>query len=1414
MAVPAADNDLINFDIIETHKENIQSLPGGRSAKQLASILAPLPTSKAAGVDADADALPTLSETKTLNDAIRQEYEIELQSIADSDDPLDIYDRYVRWTLNAYPSAQATPQSQLLPLLERATKAFLTSPHYKNDPRYLKLWLHYIRLFSDSPRETFTFLSRHGIGEGLGLFYEEFAAWLESAGRWIQADEVYKLGIEREARPTERLVRKYGQFQQRFEARPQSDNEPSSPALPTVRPALAAKIDPFASAPPNDDPQGARQQSAGRGGSGAPSRTGKPKMAIFSDADSAAPAPTKASANITNGWDNIGSMRERKKENTIEARPWAGEKLKAGGRVGTVPKMEIFKDPSQELLQPSRASRQRSEVVNPRTGRAERAFVNFEAIYPREGNEEFSFEELRAMSRGWMQKDWRAGKPPARSSASPLKCTSGNIMAAASPRPKSKPSRSEEAEDVENLSHSFRQKLELTSDIPNPSVHDLSTQSMVGMPESNLPPQPQNANKREKKLKVREVKQETVTVMTRLESPTGKKLKRKNSATTEPTMTFHSKAATNDIYDMFNQPLRRPEMARDDTQSGDDADFTEGDVDEGYSTTGDGESTGTGRVSGPGSDFGDDTSSSLPPDATSTQSQADSVSPWSEFTTSKHVPRLASVSGSSGKIKGSGSSSKGPGKSKLKHAHKRVLSDDMTENMASSSQNPTQTSGLGGFDTQAIAAIAGGNFDDMDTKAIAMLAGDFDDDGDEADTIQNQDPGQDQDLDEQGAGAGVNELPERDGSRHSEHENNDNTSLNHNNNNVTTPVDDVFTEITHKPRFIPLPPEDYEPTPIRPYRDPALVAHNKLPFMTPIVERTESSLAPSTVFNDPDYFNSKTPSRSAKEEDESPSKLKMEALLMSSPQQPATPSSAAKRKLDEADDREEEDTAVTPQRKKSLHHTNENSPVPSPAGAKNTKPLKVEDTVFKTPAVPTQSPARRILQPAKIHKGPIVADLQCNPCDDAVRQQILAAVHPPLSSYTGYHDHSDHVYNHYQPLKSYAEKLGKSKVKASPRKSQSEKTCSKAVPPILKFQGTARVYAVKRQLGEGAFAPVYLVDSYDPTETETAIGEESDNKENVSPRGLRTKSSRQDLEALKTEAPPGTLVWEFHILRLIRQRLGHAARAVQSIVDAHECHLYRDEAYIVLSYSPQGTLLDLVNLARSENVKAGKLAEGLDETLAMWFGVELLRTLEDLHRIGILHGDLKGDNCLVRFDSSVDLSGPFDPSGNHGWSAKGLKMIDFGRGIDVRMFQPSAQFIADWPSSAQDCAEIRECRPWKWQIDYHGAAGVIHSLLFGKYIETVPLTAASGGLALGPRQKKEWKLKENLKRYWEKELWQEVFSVLLNPGSVSDQEAMPIEGNLKRVRMKMEKWLVDEGERGGRDLRASLRKMERLVAMK
>jgi checkpoint serine/threonine-protein kinase len=50
----------------------------------------------------------------------------------------------------------------------------------------------------------------------------------------------------------------------------------------------------------------------------------------------------------------------------------------------------------------------KKEQVNPRTGKAERVFVNLEACYPNpdDPSTELSFEELRAIRRGWMDRIW------------------------------------------------------------------------------------------------------------------------------------------------------------------------------------------------------------------------------------------------------------------------------------------------------------------------------------------------------------------------------------------------------------------------------------------------------------------------------------------------------------------------------------------------------------------------------------------------------------------------------------------------------------------------------------------------------------------------------------------------------------------------------------------------------------------------------------------------------------------------------------------------------------------------------------------------------------------------------------------------------------------------------------------------
>jgi checkpoint serine/threonine-protein kinase len=103
-------------------------------------------------------------------------------------------------------------------------------------------------------------------------------------------------------------------------------------------------------------------------------------------------------------------------------------------------------------------------------------------------------------------------------------------------------------------------------------------------------------------------------------------------------------------------------------------------------------------------------------------------------------------------------------------------------------------------------------------------------------------------------------------------------------------------------------------------------------------------------------------------------------------------------------------------------------------------------------------------------------------------------------------------------------------------------------------------------------------------------------------------------------------------------------------------------------------------------------------------------------------------------------------------------------------------------------------------------------MLFGKYIDTV----ADKGAGLGAGSSKKWRIKEGLKRYWQTEIWNEVFDLLLNPSlHVEGEEGtkMPVLKGMKGVREKMESWLEANSEKGV-GLQASIRKLEWAVKEK
>ena len=897
--------------------------------------------------------------------------------------------------------------------------------------------------------------------------------------------------------------------------------------------------------------------------------------------------------------------------------------------------------------------------MNPKTGRLECVFVNLEALYPDPADlsVEFCFEELRVRERGWSDKDWRRPREVSQQIPSPPQDewvmidepepshNESNVADQVMERPRSKQRGFKIFED------SFEVAAITTSthDEEKVLIETFSqTLALNDENDENAPPRQEvkphkksrrnDDDNRTRKIQVMDVKHinnETKTIQLK-DSPTRTKLKRKKSGDrAEPTMTINTKEAMDEIYGIFNQPLPSQTEQTELEEEDSDDDYTTGD-----------ESTGTGKLSGPASEFGDDTRNELlntRKPAEDSDGRTD-VSSWSEFTASKHVP---------------------------KHDDGR-----------SSAPESTQST----------------------TWEVYQ------------DQTQSEPATQDDSIDE------------------------------------------LADDDQPRTRYVPVPPEGYEhPTGL--YRDPVVVANNRLPFMTPIVEHTESSLGAATARTEKDYFSAKTPSRQAGV----PVPLPEHDPLSSSPFQEVT--------ADIAEDKQ-------PIRTKSTKGTISlgQGTVKTQIAAKNSRPSSSEG----------------------LQKDPIIKEEQCNPMDPQVRETILAQMKPPMSSFDGYHEHLDITSGRTAEIKKYIRTL----LKTSRSGANLDKTASTiSLPPMLTFHGGDGTYTIKRELGAGTFAPVYLVENSAAISAEDA----EVNDENRPPSRVGKSAHRKPLEAVKMEEPAST--WEFYILRQSYRRLG-VSRAAESIIRAHEMHVFRDECFLVEEYREQGTLLDLVNIARLESANGG----GLDEALAMWLSVELLRTVEALHSKQIIHGDLKGDNVLVRFDDpgqETDWSPTYFPSGAHGWSSKGICLIDMGRGIDMKQFVPNVAFIADWKTTDADCAEMRELRPWTYQIDYHGLAGIIHSLLFGKYMETV---AEKGG-GLGQGATKTYRIREGLKRYWQMDIWSEVFALLLNPLAHLDAEEgkkMPVVRGIRAVRERMERWLEENCERGV-GLKGMIGRMESLI---
>ena len=109
---------------------------------------------------------------------------------------------------------------------------------------------------------------------------------------------------------------------------------------------------------------------------------------------------------------------------------------------------------------------------------------------------------------------------------------------------------------------------------------------------------------------------------------------------------------------------------------------------------------------------------------------------------------------------------------------------------------------------------------------------------------------------------------------------------------------------------------------------------------------------------------------------------------------------------------------------------------------------------------------------------------------------------------------------------------------------------------------------------------------------------------------------------LKVQKPAND--WEFYICTEVQRRMEDDLTACAFMAIPRN-YVFSDGGIFVSYHQKFGTLLDIINI-----IKRAQVGKTCIEPMAIYFTIELLKMVEALHKIGIIHADLKADNLLLQ----------------------------------------------------------------------------------------------------------------------------------------------------------------------------------------
>ncbi|XP_077245710.1 mad3/BUB1 homology region 1 isoform X2 [Tasmannia lanceolata] len=95
--------------------------------------------------------------------------------------------------------------------LQKCALTFESDRHYRNDLRYLRVWVQLMD-FVDDPKMLLRTMEKNRIGTKLALYYQAYALYFEKHKKFEESEKMYHLGVQNLAEPAAELHKSYEQF--------------------------------------------------------------------------------------------------------------------------------------------------------------------------------------------------------------------------------------------------------------------------------------------------------------------------------------------------------------------------------------------------------------------------------------------------------------------------------------------------------------------------------------------------------------------------------------------------------------------------------------------------------------------------------------------------------------------------------------------------------------------------------------------------------------------------------------------------------------------------------------------------------------------------------------------------------------------------------------------------------------------------------------------------------------------------------------------------------------------------------------------------------------------------------------------------------------------------------------------------